>query len=137
MKTLQQYAEMNIEGFRQEELILETTELIIRIMNQKSTSKTDLAALLHKTKAYISQCLDGEQNMTLRTLSDIFGALGYRVRVGAEPCAENGRGEAIPRLYPIGGWSFEQSCADEGEMNNCAAAEEVREAPDYMFEEVA
>jgi transcriptional regulator with XRE-family HTH domain len=109
MKTLNDYIETNPIEFRQEELILETTELIARVMKQNRISKSELATKLGKSKPFVSQCLSGEQNLTLRTLSDLFGAIGYRFQVGAEPLNAN-TGKTVSRLYPIGGWAFELTC---------------------------
>jgi transcriptional regulator with XRE-family HTH domain len=106
MKTLNNYIECNPVEFRQEELILETTELIAKVMTENNISKSELAAKLGKSKPHVSQCLSGEQNLTLRTLADIFGVLGYRMQVGACPL-DAATGKPIGRLYPIGGWSFE------------------------------
>jgi antitoxin component HigA of HigAB toxin-antitoxin module len=131
MKMLNDFVETNEELFRQEELILEATELIARMMNQNGVSKTELAAKLGKSKAYVTQCLSGEQNLTLRTLSDLFGALGYRMQVGAE--ALDGCGaKSMHRLYPIGGWSFEQSSLSHaGNVIDCAASAVDEERYDF------
>lgn len=112
MKTLNDYVGCNPVEFRQEELILETTELIAKVMTENNVSKSDLASKLGKSKPHVSQCLSGEQNLTLRTLADIFGALGYRMQVGACPL-DAATGKPIGRLYPIGGWSFEKMCIGE------------------------
>lgn len=72
------------EGFRnylQERTILEATELICEMMDIAGVSRTELACRLGKSKADISQLLNGERNMTLRTLSDIFHALGRYVEI--------------------------------------------------------
>jgi DNA-binding phage protein len=127
MKTLNEYIESAPEEFRQEELILEITELISKVMNQNAVSKTELAAKLKKSKAHVSQCLSGEQNLTLRTLADVFGALGYRMQAGATPfdIAVN---KPISRLYPIGGWSFEKACNNPATtVLDCAANAEESE----------
>ena len=123
MKTLNEYIESNPEEVRQEELILETTELISRVMSENGINKVKLASKLGKSKAHISQCLSGEQNLTLRTLADVFGALGYRLQVGAIPL-DASVNKGVPRLYPIGGWSFEKACSERAEgVIDCAATE--------------
>ena len=62
--------------FQQERSILEVTELICEEMHRKNVSRADLASLLDTTRGYITQLLDGERNMTVRTISDVFFHLG-------------------------------------------------------------
>ena len=69
---------------RQERFIVEVTEGIIQLMKERAISRKELAELLGKSKGRISQLLDGEANLTLRTLSDIYAALGHRVVMGVE-----------------------------------------------------
>lgn len=71
--------------YQQERLILDTTELICEVMEDNGINRTDLAKQLGKSKGFISQLLDGSQNMTLRTLSDVFLALGLAVHVETGP----------------------------------------------------
>jgi DNA-binding phage protein len=125
MKTLNDYVESTPEEFRQEELILEATELIARVMNQNGISKSELASKLGKSKPHVSQCLSGQQNLTLRTLSDVLGALGYRMQVGAVPISSTA-GKCVSRLYPIGGWSFEKATMPSmpGTMDCAASADD-------------
>ncbi|HUY91353.1 MAG TPA: helix-turn-helix transcriptional regulator [Pirellulales bacterium] len=73
--------------FQQERLIVAVTELICKVMKQDGVKRIDLAHALGKTKGRISQYLDGEKNLTLRTVADIFTALGLRMQVSAEPLA--------------------------------------------------
>jgi antitoxin component HigA of HigAB toxin-antitoxin module len=137
MKTLNEYIESTPEEFRQEELILETTELICKMMNQNGMSKSELATKLKKSKAHISQCLSGEQNLTLRTLADVFGALGYRMQVGATPL-DSAIGKPISRLYPIGGWSFEKACNNPAiEVMDCAANADESDNTPFELREAA
>lgn len=122
MKTLNQYIAESPTEFRQEELILEATELVSRVMNQNNVSKTELASRLGKSKAYVTQCLSGEQNLTLRTLADLFTAVGYRMQVGAIPVHHGAK--TVPHLYPIGGWSFEKTKSKPTPcVIDCAASE--------------
>ncbi len=120
MKSLNELAAEDITLFRQEELILEVTELLSRALQQNDVSKADLARKLGKTKSFVTQCLTGQQNLTLRTVADLFGALDLKPLVGAEPATPSAR--SVHRLYPIGGWSLEQSCKTSEELIfDCAA----------------
>jgi len=62
--------------FQQERLVIEITELMCRTMKEQDIKRSQLAQLLHKTKGRISQILNGETNLTLRTVADIFSVLG-------------------------------------------------------------
>ena len=83
-KTLAEWVAAQPDGgrvFEQERLIVETTEHIWALMERQGVSKTMLATTLGRSKAYISQLLNGTRNMTLRTLADIAGALGCAAHV--------------------------------------------------------
>lgn len=69
--------------YQQERTILEMTELICEVMQERSISRSGLAKRLSKSKGYITQLLDGEANMTLRTISDVFTALETTVHFRA------------------------------------------------------
>ncbi len=70
---------------RQEDLILDITELLSAAMEDKRVTKSELAKRLGKTKGFITQVLSGNRNLTLRTIADIADALGFRVQVRREP----------------------------------------------------
>lgn len=63
--------------WHQERSILEVTELLCDIMKKHGVARLDLAKRIGKSKGFISQLLDGTANMTIRTMSDMFVALGY------------------------------------------------------------
>ena len=67
--------------FAQEKLIVDAAEEIWAAMEKPQCSKAQLAAALGKSKAFVSQILDGSRNMTLRTLADIAFALDKKVCV--------------------------------------------------------
>lgn len=78
--------------FEQERIILDVTERICEVMEDRNVSRTRLAIALGKSKGYISQLLDGSANMTLRTMSDVFLSLGLRACIRTEPlrpCTEH------------------------------------------------
>ena len=98
-ETLIQSITKTTEGkrlYEQERAILEVTELICEIMGATGISRSELAKKLGKTKGYITQLLDGDTNMTVRTISDVFTALGKELHFSTEPCG-----------YPTGvSWTF-------------------------------
>lgn len=67
--------------YLQEKLILEVTNHIAELMQEKRIRKADLAKKLGRSKGYVTQLLNGNANMTLRTVSDIFWALGSALEV--------------------------------------------------------
>jgi len=71
--------------YQQEWLILEVTELVASVMEEKGVKKVDLAERLDRSKGYITQLLDGRANMTLRTVADIMWALDSSLGVSAHP----------------------------------------------------
>jgi len=71
--------------YQQEWLILEVTELIGSLMEEKNIKKKDLADRLDRSKGYITQLLDGRANMTLRTVADVMWALDASLAVSAYP----------------------------------------------------
>ena len=70
--------------FQQERLVVEITELMCKIMNEHNMKRGELAERLNKSKGRISQILNGEANLTLRTVADVFTALGKTLMVSAE-----------------------------------------------------
>jgi transcriptional regulator with XRE-family HTH domain len=65
----------------QEDFILDATEAIWEQMRERGMRKSDLAAKLGVSKAYITQALDGGRNLTLRSLADFAWALECTPRV--------------------------------------------------------
>lgn len=72
---------------QQEVTILEVTETICALMDEQKVSRTELAARLGKSKAFVTQLLQGRANMTLRTISDVLHALGHGLKVEVGPLA--------------------------------------------------
>ncbi len=71
--------------FQQERVILETAILIRKLLKERKLTKADLATRLGKSKAFVTQLLDGRANMTLRTISDVMCALGQSLKVSSIP----------------------------------------------------
>lgn len=97
-KGLTTYEEMELEdarGLRQEELIIEVTEALARALRSSGLTQSELAARLGKTKGFVSQIMGGGNNLTLRTLADVAGAIGCRVQV--KLVSEKKGSVALPR----------------------------------------
>jgi len=93
----------------QERLILEVTESIANVMEERSISRTDLAKRLGKTPAFVTKLLRGDNNFTLRTLSDVFFAMDYGARltlglVGQDAVPHDGA-ETEPLIFSADSWS--------------------------------
>ncbi len=91
-KTLEGWVSQQADGgrvFAQEQLIAAVAEQIWEQMDKQQKTKTQLATTLGKSKAYLTQVLNGSRNMTLRTLSDIAFALGVRVDVELRPAQQS------------------------------------------------
>ena len=71
--------------YHRERIILEVTELICALMDERGVKRSELARRLGKTRGYVTQLLNGETNMTLRTVSDVLWALDSSLRVSAGP----------------------------------------------------
>lgn len=63
--------------WQQERVLLEVSELACELLEEEGLSRVDLADRLGKGRSFVTQILQGTRNLTLRTMSDIFTALGY------------------------------------------------------------
>ena len=100
----------------QEELILEVTEAIAGLMQEKHMKKKDLAQRLGRSKGYITQLLNGRANMTLRTIADVFWALDATMTVNCKSVESTEQKEATVQyglsqdvMMP---WEFSSIAAD-------------------------
>jgi hypothetical protein len=89
VKTIETYIEANPELFRQEELILEVTELISGVMAKEGITTPELSAMLNKPVPFVARHLTDGEGVSLRAIADIFGVMGYRVQLAAVPGAAN------------------------------------------------
>jgi transcriptional regulator with XRE-family HTH domain len=73
-----------------EGLIADTAQLIWDLLEHRNLKQADLARLLNKTPAFVSQLLNGKANMTVRTLAEVVYALGATVKIGAQDESTSG-----------------------------------------------
>lgn len=73
--------------YEQERLLVEATELIANVMEMTQTRRNELAHRLGRSKAYVTQILQGNKNLTLKTVADVCWALKCRVVMQAQPLA--------------------------------------------------
>lgn len=116
----------------QERLILEVTESIATVMEEHGISRAELAKRLGKTPAFVTKLLRGDNNFTLRTLSDVFFAMDYGARLTLGPVGQDAMphdgAETEPLVFspqswarPAIGWSSERpvfsgTASDDGGM---------------------
>ncbi len=65
----------------QERLIVEVTEAVATLMSKQDVSRSVLARRIGKSPAFVTKLLRGNNNFTLRTLSDVFSSLGKSMHV--------------------------------------------------------
>ena len=65
--------------YQQEKTVLEVTEVICEAMIQLGISREKLASLLKMDTKRISAILDGSEDATIRTFSDIFTGLNMEL----------------------------------------------------------
>jgi transcriptional regulator with XRE-family HTH domain len=95
-----------MRDFQQERSIEEVTGLICKIMARDGVSRSQLAKRLGKSPGWVTQLLDGERNKTVRTLSDVFVALGRSLHFSdGDLCpstfASNGLAAGLPLTVSV------------------------------------
>ncbi|WKZ81896.1 MAG: helix-turn-helix transcriptional regulator [Acidimicrobiia bacterium] len=81
MRSLPSLLGATTPAFEAERLILATTEMILGIMEEQGVTRAVLADRLGRTRGHVSQVLNGDRNMTLRTLAEILHALDGRAEI--------------------------------------------------------
>ncbi len=117
--TVEQFRENpdNERIYQQERLLVDATELVSAVMETTTTKRGELAERLGRSKAYVTQILRGSQNLTLRTLADVFWALDHRLVLRAEPISKSG-------IIDMSQWNVSQQTG-----NSVVAAEDTRTEP--------
>lgn len=104
--------EQGMRLYQQERAILDVTELICQLMDEEHVTRSVLAGRLGRSRGYVTQLLDGRANMTVRTISDVFVALGRALHfqdgalsqtVSAEPWMTIRFDQTIARARPWAG----------------------------------
>ncbi len=72
------------------------SEVIRALMERQGVSKAELARRVGKSRAYVTQSLGGDRNMTLGTLASFADALNADAVVDLKPRDEN-RGRLVPK----------------------------------------
>jgi transcriptional regulator with XRE-family HTH domain len=64
-----------------ESLVAEAAEAIAVLMEEQNLSKADVARRLGKSRAWVTQLLNGKANMTIRTLAEVTFVLGGEMTI--------------------------------------------------------
>lgn len=80
---VEQWQKDDPAGFEHEFFILDFTEKVCEIMEQKGITPKDLAQKMHVKVSDVNSWLDGD-NILLTTISEIFYHLGYRAKIEVE-----------------------------------------------------
>jgi len=110
----------NMRIFQRERLIMEITQAIYAIMEDTDIGKSELARRLGKSAAFVSQVLDGDRNMTLRTVSDIFTALDRQVHIFDRPLTGDLRPEPVMFLRSDETPSYRWATEEDYELIVCS-----------------
>jgi len=80
--------------FQTEEAMLELNERIVQIMEEKGINRVKLANLLGVSKAFITKLLNGNPNLTIKSMVSIAHALGCELDIDICP-----KGFEVRKLY--------------------------------------
>jgi len=71
--------------FRLEELILDFTEKIVQKMEEENISRAELARRLGVSRAFVTKLLNGNPNLTIKTMMSIADVLGCDLNIDIYP----------------------------------------------------
>ncbi len=69
-------------AYEKERAIVDVTEMIYHLMEEKKITKTQLAEKMGVAAANITQLLSGKRNMTIATVSNVLNHLGFAFELG-------------------------------------------------------
>lgn len=75
----------------QERFIMQVTEAIATLLEEQNVSRTELARRIGKSPAFVTKLLRGDNNFTLRTLSDVIFALKRSAHLSLGEIGDNAR----------------------------------------------
>jgi transcriptional regulator with XRE-family HTH domain len=78
----------------------ELIETISALLRSQGISQRELAARVGRSEAWISRVLNGRENTTVKTVSDLAWALGLRVRPVFVPFADRDESQAAADPEP-------------------------------------
>ncbi len=84
-------------------VLLDVTEGIVKRMIEQNVRRTDLAERLGTSRAYITKLLDGQENMTLKTLVRVANALEMKVDTKFVPREQAAKPAKKPQVKTVVG----------------------------------
>ena len=78
--------------------LIETTEALVDAVEHSGMKKIEIAEKLEMTKGRISQFLNGNKNLTLRSLAAICWAIGKKCKVVVEDDLVCGESDSAPQI---------------------------------------
>ena len=67
--------------YNREGLLIEITELICKVMQEREISKKELARKMGKKKKWLNDILNGTRYISIKTVSDIFFAIDKNIEL--------------------------------------------------------
>jgi transcriptional regulator with XRE-family HTH domain len=130
MMNTERWFEEKLQAFRNdvdfstEELILDLTERIVFVMKTIGINRAELARRLGVSKAFVTKLLNGNPNLTVRTMVSIAKSLGCNVTI--DICPEDLETTRVyrPRTTAFGRDEFSEDVAYKPAVvdNNYASA---------------
>jgi transcriptional regulator with XRE-family HTH domain len=81
----------------QERAIRKVSDYLDFIIDEKGVTRSQLAERLGRTRGWVTQVLDGDQNKTIRTVADILAVLGEEIEIGSKPFVAD-ESDSIPAV---------------------------------------
>jgi len=77
------------QEFRTEKVIIDFTEKVVAAMRERDMSRVELALRLGVSKAFVTKLLNGNPNLTIRTMVSLAAALECELLVDIQPRAKS------------------------------------------------
>lgn len=124
------------KAFAIEGAIADASQLICDLLESKNMKQADLARLLGKTPAYVSQLLSGKTNVTLKTLAEVAYELGCTLDIQA--CEEPSEcGESSSEWHSEPGHAYRTRLAPAHHRTPYRLVQSGRTFPDSGFVDIA
>ena len=82
-----------------EALLTDASEMVAQLMEAQGVSKAELARRLGKSRAWVTQLLNGKANMTIRTVAEVVYTLGAEVKLSTSPLATHQSQVSVRRRW--------------------------------------
>src|SRR6266567_7758115 len=77
------------QEFRTEEVIIDFTEKVVAAMRERDMSRVELAQRLGVSKAFVTKLLNGNPNLTIRTMVSLADALECNLLIDIPHCVKS------------------------------------------------